>query len=59
LSPEERTICFEIVGMLKETVKKQPGLVKAIRSHYGDAVQVIKNGQDEDFFKSKAKECSI
>jgi len=44
------------VGMLKETVEKQPGLVKAIRSAYGDAVQVIKNGQDEDFFKSKAKE---
>lgn len=42
--------------MLKETVEKQPGLVKAIRSAYGDAVQAIKNGQDEDFFKSKAKE---
>lgn len=44
------------VGMLKETVEKQPALVKAIRSAYGDAVQAIKNGQDEDFFKSKAKE---
>lgn len=44
------------VGMLKETVEKQPGLVKAIRSAYGDAVQAIKSGQDEDFFKSKAKE---
>ena len=44
------------VGMLKETVEKQPGLVKAIRSAYADAVQVIKNGKDEDFFKSKAKE---
>jgi ABC-type nitrate/sulfonate/bicarbonate transport system substrate-binding protein len=44
------------VGMLKETVEKQPGLVKAIRSAYTDAVQIIKNGQDEDFFKSKAKE---
>jgi ABC-type nitrate/sulfonate/bicarbonate transport system substrate-binding protein len=44
------------VGMLKETVEKQPQLVKAIRSAYAEAVQTIKNGQDEDFFKSKAKE---
>jgi NitT/TauT family transport system substrate-binding protein len=44
------------VGMLKETIEKQPGLVKAIQSAYGDAVQVIKKGQDEDFFKSKAKD---
>ncbi|HKY09062.1 MAG TPA: PhnD/SsuA/transferrin family substrate-binding protein [Candidatus Binatia bacterium] len=44
------------VGMLKETVEKQPALVKAIQSAYGDAVRLIKNGQDEDFFKSKAKE---
>ena len=44
------------VGVLKETAEKQPGLVKAIRSAYADAVQVIKNGKDEDFFKSKAKE---
>jgi NitT/TauT family transport system substrate-binding protein len=44
------------VGMLKETVEKQPALVKAIRSAYGDAIQVIKAGQDEEFFKSKAKE---
>ena len=44
------------VGMLKETVEKQPQLVKAIRSAYIDAVQMIKNGQDEEFFKSKAKE---
>jgi ABC-type nitrate/sulfonate/bicarbonate transport system substrate-binding protein len=44
------------VGMLKETVEKQPALVKAIRSAYGDAVQMIKSGRDEDFFKSKAKE---
>jgi len=44
------------VGMLKETVEKQPALVEAIQSAYGDAVRVIKNGQDEDFFKSKAKE---
>jgi NitT/TauT family transport system substrate-binding protein len=44
------------VGMLKETVEKQPGLVKAIRSAYADAVQMIKKGQDEDFFKSKAKD---
>ena len=44
------------VGMLKETVEKQPGLVKAIRSAYAEAVQMIKNGQDEDFFKSKAKD---
>ena len=44
------------VGMLKETVEKQPALVKAIRSAYGNAIQVIKAGQDEEFFKSKAKE---
>ncbi len=44
------------VGMLKETVEKQPQLVKALRSAYADAVQMIKKGQDEDFFKSKAKE---
>jgi ABC-type nitrate/sulfonate/bicarbonate transport system substrate-binding protein len=44
------------VGMLKETVEKQPALVKAIRGAYGEAVQMIKSGRDEDFFKSKAKE---
>jgi hypothetical protein len=44
------------VGMLKETVEKQPQLVKALRSAYMDAVQVIKTGQDEEFFKAKAKE---
>jgi NitT/TauT family transport system substrate-binding protein len=44
------------VGMLKETVEKQPQLVKALRSAYVDAVQIIKTGQDEAFFKSKAKE---
>ena len=44
------------VGILKETVEKQPALVKAIRSAYVDAIHIIKTGQDEDFFKSKAKE---
>jgi NitT/TauT family transport system substrate-binding protein len=44
------------VGMLKETVEKQPQLVKAIRSSYVEAIQMIKKGQDEEFFKSKAKE---
>ncbi|MGH7876001.1 MAG: ABC transporter substrate-binding protein, partial [Candidatus Binatia bacterium] len=44
------------VGMLKETVEKQPVLVKAVRSAYADAVQMIKAGQDEDFFKTKSKE---
>ncbi|HMA79578.1 MAG TPA: ABC transporter substrate-binding protein [Candidatus Binatia bacterium] len=44
------------VGMLKETVEKQPALVRAIRNAYMDAVQLIKKGQDEDFFKAKAKE---
>ena len=44
------------VGMLKETVDKQPQLVKALRSAYVDAVQMIKAGQDEDVFKSKAKD---
>lgn len=44
------------VGMLKETVEKQPHIVKAIRGAYGDAIKLIKSGQDEDFFKAKAKE---
>jgi ABC-type nitrate/sulfonate/bicarbonate transport system substrate-binding protein len=44
------------VGILKETVEKQPQLLKAIRSAYADAIHMIKTGQDEDFFKSKAKE---
>jgi len=44
------------VGMLKETVEKQPALVKALRGAYTDAVKMIKSGQDEDFFKAKAKE---
>jgi ABC-type nitrate/sulfonate/bicarbonate transport system substrate-binding protein len=44
------------VGILKETVEKQPQLLKAIRGAYTDAIHMIKTGQDEDFFKSKAKE---
>lgn len=44
------------VGMLKETVEKQPQLVKAIRGAYVEAIQQIKKGQDDEFFKSKAKE---
>ena len=44
------------VGMLKETVEKQPQVVKALRGAYADAVQMIKKGQDEEFFNSKAKE---
>ena len=44
------------VGMLKETVEKQPHLLKAIRTAYTDAVKVIKSGQDEEFFKAKSKE---
>ncbi len=44
------------VGMLKETVEKQPQIVKAVRGAYGDAIRMIKSGQDEDFFKAKAKE---
>ena len=44
------------VGMLKDTVEKQPQVVKALRGAYADAVQMIKKGQDEEFFKSKAKE---
>jgi ABC-type nitrate/sulfonate/bicarbonate transport system substrate-binding protein len=44
------------VGILKETVEKQPQLLKAIRGAYTDAIHIIKTGQDEDFFKSKAKE---
>jgi ABC-type nitrate/sulfonate/bicarbonate transport system substrate-binding protein len=44
------------VGMLQETVDKQPGLVKAVRAAYSEAVELIKKGQDEEFFKSKAKE---
>ncbi|MGZ8465251.1 MAG: ABC transporter substrate-binding protein [Candidatus Binatia bacterium] len=44
------------VGMLKETIEKQPQLVQALRGAYIDAVQMIKKGQDDEFFKSKAKE---
>lgn len=44
------------IGMLKETAEKQPQLVKALRSIYSEAVQMIKKGQDDEFFKSKAKE---
>jgi ABC-type nitrate/sulfonate/bicarbonate transport system substrate-binding protein len=44
------------VGMLKETVEKQPALVKAIRGAYVDAVKLIKSGQDKDFFEARAKE---
>jgi NitT/TauT family transport system substrate-binding protein len=44
------------VGMLKETVEKQPQLVKAIRSAYAEGIQLIKKGQDEDFFRAKAKD---
>jgi NitT/TauT family transport system substrate-binding protein len=44
------------VGMLKETVEKQPALVKAIRGAYVEAVRMIKAGQDKDFFEAKAKE---
>ena len=44
------------IGMLKETVEKQPALVKAIRGAYVDAIKMIKAGQDEDFFKVKSKE---
>jgi NitT/TauT family transport system substrate-binding protein len=44
------------VGMLRETVEKQPGLVKAVRGAYVEAVRMIKAGQDKDFFESKAKE---
>ena len=42
--------------MLRETVEKQPGLVKAVRGAYVEAVRMIKAGQDKDFFESKAKE---
>jgi ABC-type nitrate/sulfonate/bicarbonate transport system substrate-binding protein len=44
------------VGMLRETVEKQPALVKAIRGAYVQAVKMIKAGQDKDFFEAKAKE---
>ena len=44
------------VGMLKDTVEKQPALVKGIRGAYVDAVKMIKAGQDKDFFKAQAKE---
>ena len=44
------------VGMLRETVEKQPALVKAIRAAYVEAVKMIKAGQDKDFFEAKAKE---
>jgi NitT/TauT family transport system substrate-binding protein len=44
------------IGMLKETVEKQPALVKAIRGAYVDAIKMIKAGQDEEYFKVKSKE---
>jgi NitT/TauT family transport system substrate-binding protein len=44
------------VGMLRETVEKQPALVKAIRGAYVEAVKMIKAGEDKDFFDAKAKE---
>jgi ABC-type nitrate/sulfonate/bicarbonate transport system substrate-binding protein len=44
------------IGMLKETVEKQPALVKAVRGAYVDAIKMIKAGQDEDYFKVKSKE---
>lgn len=44
------------VGMLRETIEKQPALVKAIRGAYVDAVKMIKAGDDKDFFEAKAKE---
>ena len=44
------------VGMLRETIEKQPALVKAIRGAYVEAVKMIKAGQDKDFFEAKAKE---
>jgi ABC-type nitrate/sulfonate/bicarbonate transport system substrate-binding protein len=44
------------VGMLRETVEKQPALVKAIRGAYVEAVKMIKAGQDKDFFEAKAKD---
>src|SRR5438552_3105451 len=44
------------VGMLKETIEKQPALVKAIRGAYVDAIKMIKSGEDKDFFEAKAKE---
>src|SRR5919112_684295 len=47
------------VGMLRETVEKQPALVKAIRGAYVEAVKMIKAGQDKDFFEAKAKEFLI
>jgi ABC-type nitrate/sulfonate/bicarbonate transport system substrate-binding protein len=44
------------VGMLRETVEKQPALLKAIRGAYVEAIKMIKAGQDKDFFEAKAKE---
>ena len=44
------------IGMLKETVEKQPALLKALRGAYADGIKLIKSGKDEDFFKASAKE---
>lgn len=44
------------IGMLKETVEKQPALVKAIREGYVEGIKVIKSRKDEDFFKANAKQ---
>ncbi len=44
------------IGMLKETVEKQPALVKALRGAYVDGIKFIKSGKDEDFFKANQKQ---
>ena len=46
----------QAVSLYLETVEKQPALVKALRGAYIDAVKLIKSGQDEECFRSKAKE---
>jgi ABC-type nitrate/sulfonate/bicarbonate transport system substrate-binding protein len=44
------------VAVLKETVDKQPDVVKALRATYLDGIKVIKSGEDKEFYESKARE---
>lgn len=44
------------MAALKETVEKEPALVKAVRSAYQEGIRLIKSGQDKDFFQARAKE---
>lgn len=44
------------LAVLKETAERDPELVKALQAAYAEGVQVVKSGQDEEFFRANAKE---